>query len=131
MRRRNLLAPTIRTCLSLAFFVIGGNALAHHSNAIFDQENKLVLGGTVREFQWQNPHCYVQLLVQDDNGVEKEWSIEMGAIFYLQNRGWRRSTLKPGDHIRVTVAPVRDGSSSGLFFEATNADGKPLVGAVN
>jgi hypothetical protein len=74
-------------------------ASAHHSPVMFDQSKTVTLTGTVRLFQWTNPHCYIQVLV-DDGGRQTEWNMEMGAPVYLFNRGWRPSTLKPGrpDH---------------------------------
>jgi hypothetical protein len=105
-------------------------ASAHHSPAMFDGQNPVSLTGTVREFQWTNPHCYVQLLVKDAAGNDVEWSLEMGAPLYLYNRGWRPSTLKAGDAIAVRIAPLRDGRKAGLLVEANRADGSPL-GKVN
>ncbi|HWL61821.1 MAG TPA: DUF6152 family protein [Steroidobacteraceae bacterium] len=101
-------------------------AMAHHSAAMFDQQKKVELSGVVREFQWTNPHCYIQLLVKDAQGREQEWSLELGAPMYLYARGWRPSTVKLGDRLTVTVSPLRNGSAGGLLVEARGADGKPL-----
>ena len=100
---------------------------AHHSPAMFDFQKELTLTGTVREFQWTNPHSYIQLVVKSDDGTEQEWSLEMGANVYLYNLGWRPSTVKPGDALRVIVVPLRSGQSGGgLLVRATTADGKTL-----
>ncbi len=101
-------------------------AMAHHSAAMFDQQKKVELSGVVREFQWTNPHCYIQLVVKDAQGREQEWSLELGAPMYLYARGWRPSTVKQGDRLTVTVSPLRNGSAGGLLVEARGADGKPL-----
>lgn len=101
-------------------------AVAHHSAAMFDQQKKVELSGTVREFQWTNPHCYIQLLVKNAQGQEEEWSLELGAPMYLYNRGWRPSTVKPGDRLTVTISPLRKGGRAGLLVDARGADGKPL-----
>lgn len=114
----------ILTCLAAA--LLAGSARAHHSAAMFDQQKKIELTGTVREFQWTNPHCYIQLLVKNARGVEEEWSLELGAPMYLYNRGWRPSTVKAGDQLRVTLAPLRNGSKGGLLLDARTLDGKPL-----
>lgn len=103
-----------------------GAAQAHHSAAMFDQATTVELTGTVREFQWSNPHCYIQLLVRDGKGQEQEWSLEMGAPMYLYNRGWRPSTVKPGDRLKVKLSPLRNGGHGGLLVEASTEDGKPL-----
>jgi uncharacterized protein DUF6152 len=101
---------------------------AHHSPAMFDNSKQLTLTGTVREFQWTNPHSYIQLIVKPDDGPEQEWSLEMGAHVYLYNLGWRPSTVKAGDTLTVTVIPLRSGKPGGLLVEAKTADGKALGG---
>jgi len=104
------------------------NAQAHHSAAMFDDSKRVTLAGTVREFQWSNPHCYVQLLVTPEKGTAREWSLEMGAPTYLYNLGWRPSTLKAGDKITVKIAPLRKGGAGGLLLEVTTADGRHFGG---
>src|SRR5690606_38963793 len=82
-------------------------AAAHHTASIFDQSQRLELRGTVRQFQWRNPHSYIQLVVEEADGRRVEWSLEMGAPMYLQQAGWKPSSLKPGDEIAVVVTPHR------------------------
>jgi hypothetical protein len=94
--------------------------------AMFDQGKTVALTGTVRVFQWTNPHCYIQLLVKDASGATTEWSLEMGAPMYLYAAGWRPSTLKNGSEISVTINPLKDGKPGGVIVTATMADGKPI-----
>lgn len=103
-----------------------GAAAAHHSAAMFDDQHRITLSGTVRQFQWTNPHCYVQLLVKNSKGQDEEWSLEMAGPMYLYNLGFRPSTLKAGDRLTVKIAPLRNGSRGGLLVEAITADGKRL-----
>ena len=113
---------------SLALLVVLASpapARAHHSPVMFDQSTTITLTGTVRLFQWTNPHCYIQVLV-DESGRQTEWNMEMGAPVYLFNRGWRPSTLKPGDRITITVNPLRSGANGGLVLSVIDADGKPV-----
>ena len=119
---------TFKRCLVLAAAMFTGMASAHHSAAMFDPEHKVTLSGTVRVFQWTNPHAYIQLIVPDQKGAPEEWSLEMAAPLYLQQRGWRPSTLKPGDKITVTVSPLRNltARKGGLVLTAVAADGKPI-----
>ncbi len=116
----------IRRVALLLLASIATGAGAHHSNAMFDQTRTVELEGTVRLFQWSNPHCYIQLLVRDAQGREQEWSLEMGAPMYLYNRGWRPSTVKPGDRLKVKLSPLRKGGAGGLLLEARTADGQQL-----
>ena len=109
-------------CLTLA---VAPPAAAHHSPVMFDQSKTITLTGTVRLFQWTNPHCYIQLVV-DDGGQQVEWNMEMGAPVYLFNRGWRPSILKPGDRITITANPLRSGANGGLVLSVAGPDGKPI-----
>jgi hypothetical protein len=92
---------------------------------MFDTQKSITLHGTVRLFQWTNPHCWVQLLVPSPEGTA-EWSIEMGSNGQLYRNGWRSSTLTAGQKITVIIHPVRDGSAAGQFVSATAVDGSFL-----
>jgi hypothetical protein len=92
---------------------------------MFNPERPLTLTGTVREFQWTNPHCWIQLMVQGQ-GESLEWSVEMGGPSNLFRGGWRPGTLKPGDRITVVIHPMRDGTPGGMFISATDGDGRPI-----
>ena len=106
---------------ALAGAVTAPSASAHHSPVMFDQSRTITLSGTVRQFQWTNPHCYIQLAVDGT-----EWNLEMGAPVYLDNLGWRPSTLKAGDRVRVTAAPLRSGANGGLVLDVVSLEGKPI-----
>lgn len=110
----------------IATLSVAASAEAHHTATMFDPASPKTLNGTVREFQWTNPHCYIQLLVRNEAGVEEEWSLEMAAPMHLQRLGWRKSTLRAGDRITVTFHPLRNGGKGGEVQEATSADGRPL-----
>jgi hypothetical protein len=93
---------------------------------MFDQTRQVTLTGTVREFQWTNPHSYIQLVVKNAEGNDEEWNLEMAAPTYLYNLGWRPGTIKAGDTLTVTIAPLRKGGNGGLLLKAATADGKPI-----
>lgn len=98
-------------------------AQAHHSFAMFDRTRIVTISGTVREFQWTNPHAYIQLIVRDAAGQETEYSLEMGAPMYLYARGWRPRTLRPGSQITVQYNPLRNGQPGGVVLEVTDQAG--------
>ena len=100
--------------------------MAHHSAALFDDQKSIMLMGTVKNFQWTNPHCWIQLLVMG-KPEPVEWSIELGSPSQLYNIGWKPKTLKVGDKIVLQIHPARDGTNGGLFVSATDVTGKPLV----
>jgi hypothetical protein len=98
---------------------------AHHSVSMFDSEKSVTLSGTVREFQFTNPHCFIQLMVPSEGGMV-EWSVELASPAHLIRSGWKRNTLKAGDKITVIIRPARAGGNGGLFLSATGEDGKPI-----
>ena len=73
----------------------GPAATAHHSFASFDRTKQVTLTGTVTEFQWTNPHAWIQVAVTDDQGRETEWGIECGSPNMMARTGWKSTTLKP------------------------------------
>jgi hypothetical protein len=104
-------------------FAVAGSA--HHSGAMFDSQKSMTLTGTVKAFQWTNPHCWIQVLVRGEQGPT-EWSVEMGSPSQLYRGGWKQTTVKPGDTITVVIHPMRDGTRGGLFVSASDKDGKPI-----
>jgi len=106
--------------------VAGQAAFAHHSAAMFDNQKVKELTGTIKEFQWKNPHVWIQLNVQNASGAKEEWSIEGGGPNSLSRQGWRPTSFKPGDAVVIKVNPMKDGSTGGLFVGAKLSDGKTL-----
>jgi hypothetical protein len=98
---------------------------AHHSSAMFDATKTTELTGTVKEFQWTNPHVWVQVNV-DKSGAKEEWSFEGGSPNTLSRQGWQKSTFAPGAQVTVRFNPMRDGTHAGQFVAAKFADGKTL-----
>jgi hypothetical protein len=117
---------SIAGALALALCLPAVPAQAHHSMAMFDQSKTVTLRGTVKQFQWTNPHCYIQLVVKDAAGKDVEWSLEMGAPMYLYAKGWRPSSLKAGSAITVAINPLRNGEPGGIVLTANSADGKQI-----
>jgi hypothetical protein len=113
--------------LTLFLGVFGAEgALAHHSFAMFDNTKPMTLRGVVREFQWTNPHSWIQLTVPRDGGGADEWSIELKSPGGLLRRGWKFNSLKPGDNITLTIAPLKDGSHGGSLNKIILQSGEEL-----
>jgi hypothetical protein len=100
-------------------------ALAHHSFAMFDASQKVTVAGTVKEFQWTNPHSFILMMVRNSEGQLDQWSIEMGGPGGLARQGWVPKTLKPGMDISVTMHPLREGHG-GQFLAVKLPDGSQL-----
>ena len=82
-------------------------ARAHHSTAMFDTDTRVTLAGEIKEFQWTNPHSWIQVVVPDADGTLVEWSIECGSPNTMSRQGWKRSTLMPGDKVSILGNPMR------------------------
>jgi hypothetical protein len=99
---------------------------AHHSFASFDRSKQVTLTGIVKEFQWTNPHAWIQIVVTDDQGREIEWGVECGSPNMMVRTGWKRSSLQPGDEVVFTVNPLLDGRPNGALVKIVLADGTEL-----
>ena len=117
--------------LSIGFFSLllgatGFSVSAHHASSMFDREQRVELTGVVREFQWTNPHIWIQVQVANESGSLEEWSIEGGVPNRLFRAGWRPTSMKPGDEVTIRAFPMRDGGKAGLFIGAKLPDGSTL-----
>ena len=114
--------------VAAAIAVAGGAApaAAHHSFAMFDASMSQALVGTVKEFQFVNPHAWIYLNVADASGKVTEWEIECGGAPGLRRQGWTPTSLKPGDKVTVNVNPMRNGTPGGAFISLVKADGTTL-----
>jgi hypothetical protein len=103
-------------------------AAAHHSFAMFDAERTITLSGTVKEFQWANPHALIWLTVEDAaKPAPVTWAIELTSPGNLRRGGWNKESLKPGDRVEVTANPLKDGGPGAGFFSLKFVDsGKVL-----
>ncbi len=101
-------------------------ASAHHSFAQFDQSKSVTIKGTVKSWEFTNPHSWLQL-VSVQNGQEVEYGIEGASVSTLVRRGWSRSTFKVGDKVTVEIYPSRDaGKKEGALLKATFEDGTTI-----
>lgn len=111
------------TALAAACALIALPALAHHSFAMFDMKKDVVVTGQVKDFQWTNPHIWIQLVAQDADGKATEWSIEGNSPSVLARKGWTKRSVKVGDTITITMHPLKDGRMGGDLVKAVLADG--------
>ena len=103
-------------------------AMAHHSDAMFDSKKEVVLNGTVKEFQYTNPHSWIQIVVPGDAGASPvEWSIETAAPIVLLRAGIKPSSLQPGDKISLRMHPLKSGAPGGSLVDVTKGDGSVLT----
>ena len=90
-----------------------GSLSAHHSTAMYDSQNPVTITGTVKRFEWTNPHAFVYLEVKDEKtGKMVEWEVEMMSLNHLRGYGWTSKTVKQGDSLSATGAPAKSGAPS-------------------
>jgi len=115
----------MRRLLFLAPLLAALPASAHHSYAMFDMQKTMVLDASVVRFKWQNPHSFIEADVAV-NGKTERWAIEMTAPNNLAQEGWKRTSLKPGDKVRIWVHPLRTGARGGSYVGVRLANGSTL-----
>jgi hypothetical protein len=113
--------------LGTALLIVSTVVQAHHSVAMFDLTKEITVQGTVKDWQWANPHAWLQVMVPDASGTEIEQGFELGSPNTLVRGGFRRDSFKPGDKVKVIAAPRRDGTVGGLYLCARTLDGVWLV----
>ena len=117
-----------RSAIALLLSVMAVSATAHHSTAEFDYTKQQTLKGTVKEVQWTNPHSFIQLLVPGKGKEPVEWAVEIGSPSINIAMGWKKTSVKAGDQVRLDIAPARDGRKFGTLRVLTFPDGRRLEG---
>ena len=97
----------------VALIAIALSAEAHHSGAMFDEDTSKTVEGVVKEWQWRNPHAWLQVLTSDGNGGTVEQGFELGSPNTLVRNGYRFDTFKPGEKVKVVYHPRKDGTLGG------------------
>jgi hypothetical protein len=125
MGGRTLIA-WFRAAALAAAAVVPVFAAAHHSTAMFDAEHPIELTGTVVEWQFDNPHCFIILEVDGESGDRSVWSLEGMSPNVLYRQGWTPDSLQPGDKVVLTVNPLHSGAPGGNYRNLRWADGTPI-----
>jgi hypothetical protein len=109
-----LLAPAAAVFLPLA-------ATAHHSFALFDVTKTVPLEGTVKSFEWTNPHSWITLEVPGQQALD-EWVIELPSASTLAREGWNKNYVKVGEKLILRVNPLKNGKNGGSLESFAPAD---------
>lgn len=117
-------SPRIALIAAAASLAFGTTAIAHHSTAMFDFSKTIEISGTVKDFEWTNPHTWTNVTV--DGSKSTVYGLEGMSPNYLSRNGWTKRTLSPGDKVRFEVHPLKDGRKGGFMVSAKLADGTVL-----
>ena len=102
-------------------------ALAHHSFAMFDNDHQVKVSGLVSDFQWTNPHVYIQLDETGASGAVRRYTIECASPGILNRIGWKFNMIKVGDKVTTIIAPLRTGEPGGLLKQVELSDGRKFL----
>lgn len=111
----------------IAAALLAGPAFAHHSFAMFDSTKNVTLEGTVKGFDWTNPHMWLYVMVPQPNGQAMEYPLEMMAVQGAVKLGWKPDSVKAGDKVTFEFHPLRDGHPGGQLISVVLPDGKKLM----
>ena len=118
--------PLLVAAVLTIAFAISTVSYAHHSAAGIDRTKTVVVEGTVKAFKWGNPHSWLEVDVVNSKGGSDVWNFEMNPPAYLVRSGWKSTSVKTGDKVKVTGRPFMNGEPGGIFVSATLANGQVL-----
>jgi uncharacterized protein DUF6152 len=114
---------------ALGILLISGPVAAHHGAAALDTGKEVTLKGTVTEWIWSNPHCFLQFDAKDDTGTVRNWAVETQNPTAMTQRGFSRTLFKAGDEVTVIIEPVKNGQPIGRLLTVVLPNGQKLVAA--
>jgi Family of unknown function (DUF6152) len=118
--------PSLLAGVAAAALLGAGVASAHHSTAMFDMQKDVTLDGTIKDFQWTNPHTWIVFVVPNQQGGADQYGIEGMSPNFLVRNGWTKNTLKPGDKVQLVIHPLKDGRKGGFNVSVKFPDGKVM-----
>jgi hypothetical protein len=99
------------------------SALSHHSFSLeFDISKPLELTGIVQNIEWTNPHSWVLVEIEDEEGIAQTWAVEFLGVITLIRRGMSPDTLGPGDLVTITGFGSRDGTNTANASSLTKVE---------
>jgi len=118
LRYNNLIA------IFLVLLTVSLPLSAHHGAAAYDTSKKMTLKGTVTEWFWANPHCFLKFDAKDEAGNVVHWATETSNPADMVNLGWSKDSFKTGDEVTVTFTPVKNGVPVGRIEQVVAANGQ-------
>jgi hypothetical protein len=124
MRPIRLLGRIAVLAAGLSLNIAAAPVFAHHSFGLFDMSKTAEISGTIVKLEWSNPHCWLFLASGPSDAEAVNYGFEMTSVGEMTRRGWTKASLKPGDKVKVTFHPVRDGRPAGYMMSVMTEEGK-------
>jgi hypothetical protein len=124
MRSIRSIGALVVLAAALSFSVAAPPVFAHHSFGLFDMSKTAEVEGTIIKLEWSNPHCWLFLASGPSDAEAVNYGFEMTSVGEMTRRGWTKTSVKPGDKVKVTYHPVRDGRPAGYMVSVMTDEGK-------
>src|ERR1700739_400069 len=125
---------TIIFLMVVGLFTVSVPLFAHHGNAAYATGTKITVRGTVTEWFWANPHCFLKLDAKDEKGEVQHWIVEASNPPDMTRQGWAKTSFKSGDAVVVTMMIPKNGTPGiGRFVSEPNSvvlNGQPFPSVV-
>ncbi len=106
----------IRLAVLSGLLAVGIQVQAHHAVAsVYDLNTEVVLEGQLTKLNFRNPHSNLLLEVPNADGTTTEWVLTTASTQVLTRAGVDRSSIKPGETLKITVLPARNGNPAGFI----------------
>lgn len=121
---------SLRTSIqgTIAALLLGAATLtqAHHAGIAYDHGNPITVTGTVKTFNWTNPHTWIIVMVPNEQGGADQWDMEGTSVNTLVRSGWTIKTLQPGMKIKMLISPRKDGTPGGEWSKVIAINDVPF-----
>lgn len=108
--------------------IVAAPLFAHHGRGqTYAMDTELTLKGTVSEVVWRNPHVFIFVEVEGENGDVVNWAFENGGVSQLAREGYHRNSLRVGQEITAIVHPARNGAPTSIVVKVILADGTEMM----
>jgi DNA/RNA endonuclease YhcR with UshA esterase domain len=99
-----------------AFLIFAAGLHAHHAVAgVYDLNREMILEGKLKKLNFTNPHASIELTVPNKDGTFTDWKLTTASVQILTRQGINKTSIKPGELLKVTILPARNGNPAGFI----------------